>query len=60
VVILVWPDGEWAYSWVAPLEIGPGSPKMIDLDKLGGYDLTDLEQKALMECLDEAENRRSR
>ena len=50
MIIYVWPDGFWKYSWEATSWVGA---KKVDLDRWYDYDLSDLEVLACLETLEE-------
>lgn len=50
MIIYVWPDGWWKYSWEATEWVGA---REIDLNKWFEYDLSEQEVLACLEALEE-------
>lgn len=51
MIIYIWSDGTWKYSWeVAGI---PGNARAVNLDKWFEYNLNELEVLACLEALEE-------
>ena len=52
MIIYIWPNGNWKYSWeVAKATLGDA--RAVDLDKWHEYSLNELEVLACLEALEE-------
>lgn len=58
MVIVIFSDGTWSYSWEADASQLLKEHRRVDIDRWYEYDLTTLELQACLGAIDEAENRR--
>ena len=58
MVIYIYPNGSWQFSWERSFPL-PSGTKIVDIDRWDEYDLTDEELNLCIEAVEYAESRRS-